>query len=60
MTRSVYALLSIASLLVCLAVPFLYLRQALSDHGYKTLLLAASAMWFFAAIAWMSRAGRRQ
>jgi hypothetical protein len=59
MTRSVYAVLSVASLLVSLASPFLFLRQALTEDAYKAVLLAASLVWFVAATAWVSGAGRR-
>jgi ABC-type uncharacterized transport system permease subunit len=53
--RAIYAAASVASLAVCLAVPFLYVGQSLSEQAFKTTLLAASLAWFVFATLWISR-----
>ncbi len=47
-----YAFLSIASLVVCLIVPFLFLWAKIGESQFKLIFLAASVAWFVFAILW--------
>lgn len=53
--KTIYAAVSALSLAVCLAAPFLFLQQTLSDRAYKGTLAAASLAWFVFATLWISR-----
>jgi len=44
--KTLYTLLSAASLAVCVVSPFLYLQQVVTEQAYKGALLAASLTWF--------------
>lgn len=52
------AVLSLVSLIICFAAPFLYLRQIVTADGFKSILLAASCGWFVSATLWVTRARR--
>lgn len=56
--RTLDGAMAALSLLVCLAVPFLYLHRAIGEAEFKNALLAASAAWFVFGTSWVSRAGR--
>jgi|WetSurMetagenome_2_1015567.scaffolds.fasta_scaffold262182_2 hypothetical protein len=48
----IYAFLSIASLMMCLIVPFLFLWAKIGESQFKSIFLAASVAWFVFAILW--------
>lgn len=60
MLRMISAVLSLVSLLLCFAAPFLYLRQTVTADGFKSMLLAASCGWFIFATLWVTRAKRHE
>lgn len=49
MTRSILRVAAALSLLVCLAAPFLYFWQSITESSYRNLLAAASVAWFLFA-----------
>jgi hypothetical protein len=53
--RTVLGILSLASLAVCTAAPFLFFSGRLGMDMYKTVLLAASVAYFMFATAWAAR-----
>lgn len=55
--KTLYLVLSAASLAICLAVPFLYFWGRLSLADYKTVLAVASLAWFVFATLWAGRRG---
>ena len=52
MKTLIYASLSVASLVICLIVPFLYLWAKIGESQFKSIFLAASMAWFVFAILW--------
>jgi hypothetical protein len=48
------AIVSILSLLLCLAAPLLFFLGVLPEASYKLALLLASLGWFFLATSWAS------
>lgn len=53
--KEILAVLSMASLAMCLAAPFLYFYDAVTMDVYKTLLLGASVAYFLFATLWATR-----
>jgi hypothetical protein len=53
--KTLYTLLSAASLAVCFAAPFLFLQQAVTEQTYKGMLVVASITWFVFATLRVSR-----
>jgi ABC-type nitrate/sulfonate/bicarbonate transport system permease component len=47
-----YAFLSVASLVICLIVPFLFLWAKIGESQFKLIFLAASMAWFVFATLW--------
>ncbi len=54
--KKLLAVLSILSLLLCLAAPILFFYGRLTEASFKLSLALASAAWFFLATAWASYA----
>jgi hypothetical protein len=46
MNRSILRSAAVLSLLVCLAAPFLYFWQSITEGSYRNLLAAGSIAWF--------------
>ena len=57
MTRPILRTAAVLSLMVCLASPFLYFWQSITEDSYRTLLASASIAWFVFA-TWA--AGRKR
>mgnify|MGYP001598147408 CR=1 FL=1 len=52
--KTLLAVTSILSLVVCLAVPVFFFLGYLPEDGFKSALLLASLAWFILATAWAS------
>ena len=52
MKTLIYAFLSVASLAICLIVPFLYLWAKIGESQFKLIFLATSMAWFVFATLW--------
>lgn len=50
--KTVLALASLLSLVLCLAAPVLFFLGILPEASYKLALLLASLGWFFLATSW--------
>jgi hypothetical protein len=50
--RHALGVLTVASLLLCLAAPFLYVHGVASMASYRNILLAGSIAYFVFATAW--------
>ena len=55
MIKALLAVVSLASLAVCIASPFLYFWAAMSAPAYKETLATASVAWFVFATLWATR-----
>ena len=55
MLRKIAAVVSVASLGICLAAPLLYFRGSVDESTYRQILTAGSVGWFVAATIWATR-----
>ena len=60
MLKTILAIVSLASLIFCFALPFFHLDGGITLDEYKNYLLAGTLAWFVVATWWMAEARKRR